>query len=156
MMSRQERRKAESDAAKRAKRTGGARGAAGAAGAAGVARVVGAEGGAGSVGAGAAGGAAAARANVNVTPVGDWTTQASDPLVLLRALGANIVKQRAGADDREAQFSLGYWLVCESDMAAGMTTARVGASGRSSKADVGFAQGAYTRSLLSSTWALSM
>jgi hypothetical protein len=65
MKSRQERRKAERDAAKRAP---------GQAEAAGAAR------------AGAA--AAVARVNVNVKPVGDWTTQNEDPLALLRALGA--------------------------------------------------------------------
>ena len=60
MPSRQERRKAERDAAKRAP---------------------------GQAGAGGSGGAAAARANVNMNPVGDWTTQAEDPGVLFRALG---------------------------------------------------------------------
>jgi hypothetical protein len=56
MPSRQERRKAERDAAKRAPATTGAAG---------------------------AGGAAAARAgvNVNVNPLGDWTTQTADPNV---------------------------------------------------------------------------
>jgi len=54
MPSRQERRKAERDAAKRAP---------------------------GQAGAGGAGGAAAAGAHVNVTPLGDWTTQAEDPYV---------------------------------------------------------------------------
>jgi hypothetical protein len=54
--SRQERRKAERDAAKRAPAQAGA-----------------AE----------ARGAAAARANTNLNPVGDWTTQAKDPSVWL-------------------------------------------------------------------------
>jgi len=57
MPSRQERRKAERDAAKRAPAAAGAAGATGAAGAA----------------------TAAARANVDVNPIGDWTTQAEDP-----------------------------------------------------------------------------
>ena len=54
MPSRQERRKAERDAAKRAPAQAGAGGAAG---------------------------AAAALANLNVDPLGDWTTQAEDPFV---------------------------------------------------------------------------
>ena len=111
MASRQERRKAERDAAKRAP---------------------------GQAGAGGAGGAAAARANVNMNPVGDWTTQAEDPNVLFRALGAEIVKQRAGAGDREAQWTLGVQLVNEADGGAGT---KLGAGGRSPKADVGFAHG---------------
>jgi hypothetical protein len=134
-MSRQERRKAESDAAKRAKRTAGAAGARGGARAAGAARAAGP---AGAGVAGGAGGAAAARANVNVIPLGDWTTQAADPYVLHGALGVEILKQRADAGDREAQWSLGFWLVADSDVAAGVMTT-VGASGRSPKADVGFA-----------------
>jgi hypothetical protein len=79
MPSRQERRKAERDAAKRAPGQ-----------------------------AGAAGGAAAARANVNTNPVGDWTTQTEDPNLLFRALGAEIVKQRAGAGDPRSLFSSTY------------------------------------------------
>jgi hypothetical protein len=57
MPSRQERRKAERTAAKRAPAQAGAGGAGGAAG------------------------AAAALANINVIPLGDWTTQAEDPRV---------------------------------------------------------------------------
>jgi len=64
-LSRQERRKAERDAAKRKPAQAGTAGAAGAAGAE-----------------GAAGAAAAlANMNVNVIPLGDWTTQAEDPYV---------------------------------------------------------------------------
>ena len=113
MPSRQERRKAERDAAKRAP---------------------------GQAGAGEAGGAAAAPANlnVNVNPGGDWTTQAENPVVLVRALGAELVKQRAGAGDREAQFSLGYGLVTAADGAAGT---KLGAGGRSPKAEAGLALG---------------
>jgi hypothetical protein len=112
MPSRQERRKAERDAAKRA------------------------PGQAGAWGAGGAGGASAApAANVNMNPVGDWTTQAEDPRLLFRALGAEIVTQRAGAGDREAQFSQGYRLVRDTDVAAGASS--LGAAGRSPKADVG-------------------
>jgi hypothetical protein len=109
MPSRQERRKAERDAAKRAPVQAGAAG---------------------------AGCAAAACANVVTNPVGDWTTQASDPYVLIRALGADVVKHRAGAGDRGAQYSQGYKLVREADGGAGP---RLGAGGRSPKADVGFA-----------------
>ena len=105
MPSRQERRKAERDAAKRAPAQAGAAG------------------------------AAAARANVNVTQLGNWTTQAADPYVLLNALGAETVKQRAGEGDREAQFSLGCWLMNE----AGVWATPLGAGDRSPKADVGLA-----------------
>ena len=108
MTSRQERRNAERDTSKRAP---------------------------GQAGAGRAGGAVAARADVNTNPVGDWTTQAEDPWLLLDALGDEIVKQRAGASDREAQWSLGFQLVREADRAAGATN--LGAAGRSPKADVG-------------------
>jgi len=108
--SRQERRRAERDASKRAPAQAGALG------------------------------AAAARADVNVNPVGDWTTQASDPFVLFRTAGANIVKQRAGAGDREAQWSLGYHLMWEVEGFAFNTRPRtLGAAGRSPKADVGLA-----------------
>jgi hypothetical protein len=113
MASRQERRKAERDAAKRAPGQGGARG---------------------------AGGATAAPADVNTNPVGDWTTQTADPMTLFRALGEEIVNQRAGAGDREAQFSQGCQLVCEADVAAGTAGATpLGAAGGSPAADVGLA-----------------
>jgi hypothetical protein len=92
--SRQERRKAEREAAKRAPARAGAAGAAGA-------------------NQGAAGAAAAlANLRVNVNPpLGDWTTQAKDPTALLHALGPQMVKQKAAAGDRDAQYSLGYVLV---------------------------------------------
>jgi len=109
MPSRQERRKAGRDAAKRASAQAGAAG---------------------------AGGAVAARANVHVNPVGDWTTQAADYAVLFQALGDEIVKQRAGAGDREAQWSQGCRLVREADGGAGT---KMGEGGRSPTADVGFA-----------------
>ena len=115
MASRQERRKAERDAAKRAPGQAGAAGAGGGAG-------------------GAA--AALAKLNVNVNPVGDWTTQAEDPAVLFRALGAETVKQRAAEGDREAQWTRGYQLLTEAEGAAGTP---LGTAGRSPKADVGFA-----------------
>jgi len=108
MPSRQERRKAERDAAKRAP---------------------------GQTEIGGGGEAAAARANMNVNPVGDWTTQASDHAALFRAHGDEIVNQRAGAGDREAQFSLGYRLVAETEVVGTL----IGSAGRSPKADVGFA-----------------
>jgi hypothetical protein len=79
MPSRQERRKAERDAAKRAQ-----------------AQAPPAQ-------------AQALLANVNVTPpLGDWTTQAGDPGELSRALGPRMVKQRADAGDREAQYTQGF------------------------------------------------
>jgi hypothetical protein len=124
MPSRQERRKAERDAAKRAPAR---------------ARSAGAEGGGGGEGgAGAAGaaGAAAALATLSVDPGGDWTTQAADPAALLQSLGAEIVKQKADAGDREAQFSQGCRLVAE----ARADDARLsGAAGRSPRALVGLA-----------------
>ena len=115
MPSRQERRRAERDAAKRAPRAG----AADAAGAARAARAAGASGAAGAAeaaeaaGAAGAAGVAAALANLNVNARGDWTTQAEDPWVLVRARGAEIVEQRAGEGDMEAQFSQGYVLLAE-------------------------------------------
>ena len=84
--SRQERSKNERDAAKRAPAQ---------AGAAGAAR------------------AAAALANLRVNPGGDWTTQAGNPSVLFRALGAEVVKQKADAGDRAAQYTQGCRLVNE-------------------------------------------
>ena len=113
MPSRQERRKAARDAAKRAPARAGAGEAGGAGGAA----------------------AALADLNVDVNPGGDWTTQASDPAVLVRSLGDETVRQRAGAGDREAQFSLGSQLVREADGDGAL----LGAGGRSPMADVGFA-----------------
>jgi len=109
--SRQERRRDERDAAKRAPRAG----AAGAAGAT---------------------GAAAALANLNVSPVDDWTTQTEDPWVLVRALGAEVVKRRAGEGERDAQFSLGYRLLLEE---GGSTESAPSAGDRSTKAYVGLA-----------------
>ena len=107
MPSRQERRKAERDAAKRAP---------------------------GQAGAAGARGAAAARTHVHANPVGDWTTQAKNPWLLLDALGDDVVKRMVRAGDREAQWSLGYQLVSEAD---GPTATNLGAGGRSPKADVG-------------------
>jgi hypothetical protein len=75
--SRQERRKAERDAAKRAPAQAGAAG---------------------------AGRPAADGANVTVSPLGDWTTQAADHTVF-RALGAEILRQMAREGDAEAQWS---------------------------------------------------
>ena len=117
--SRQERRKAERDAAKRAPARAGAAGAAGA-------------------NQGAAGAAAAALANLNVNvnpPLGDWTTQAEDPVALLRALDPQMLKQRAAAGDRDAQYSLGYMLVS----AAEDVDVPLGAGGRSPQSDEGMA-----------------
>jgi len=72
---------------------------------------------------------------VNMNPVGDWTTQTEDPFALLEALGDEIVKQRARAGDRGAQYSQGYNLVSEADGAG----TSLGAAGRTPKSDVGFA-----------------
>jgi hypothetical protein len=99
MPSRQERRKAEREAAKR--------------------------------GAGQAGAAGAA----NVNPGGDWRTQAENPDVLRRALGDETVKRRAREGDREAQWSMGYYLVAT----AGVEGTPLGSGGRSPTADVGLA-----------------
>ena len=90
----------------------------------------------GAASAAGAAGAAAALANLNVNVGGDWTTQAEDPWVLVRAVGAEIVRQRARAGDREAQFSQGYKLVSDADEGVGTM---LGEGGRSPKADVGFA-----------------
>jgi TPR repeat protein len=115
MSSRQERRKAERDAAKRGQAQAQAQ--AGAAGAAGAA-------------------AALANLHVNVNPLGDWTTQAEDPGELSRALGPQMVKQRADAGDREAQYSLGYHLVSAAGRIQGES---LGAGGKSPKSDEGVA-----------------
>jgi len=77
--SRQARRKAERAAAKRA------------------------PGAAASGGSGAAGGAAAARPNVNVTPLGEWTTQTENPNELFDRLGMVTLQRRANDGDGEAQ-----------------------------------------------------
>ena len=90
--SRQERRKAERDAAKRAPAQAGAAG------------------------------ANTARANAIGHPLGDWTSQTEDPGALLTALGIQTVKQRAAQGDREAQWSMGFGLVNAADGAAGATT----------------------------------
>ena len=103
-LSRQERRRAERDAAKRAPAQAGATG------------------------------AAAALANVNLNPLGDWTTQAADPAALRRALGAQNVKRMAGEGDREAQWSQGHRLLSE----AGAAGTPMGLT-RSTQADVGLA-----------------
>jgi hypothetical protein len=97
MPSRQARRQAERDAAKR--KPGQARG----------------EATAGAAVAAEAAGAAAALANLNVNPGGDWSTQATDPNLLIHALGAHILEQRAVSGDREAQFSQGCLLLSEAD-----------------------------------------
>ena len=55
--------------------------------------------------------------------------------MLIRALGARIVKQRAGEGDREARFSQGCSLLAE----ASGSGAELGAVDRSPKADVGLA-----------------
>jgi len=67
MPSRQERRKAERDAAKRAPAN--------------------------------TGGAGAATARAPVVPLGNWKTQTANPSLLLTALGAKILKERADEGD---------------------------------------------------------
>jgi TPR repeat protein len=109
--SRQERRKAEREAAKRAPARAGAAGAAGAA-------------------------AALGNLYVNVNPpLGDWTTQAKDANALFDALGPQMVKQRAAAGDREAQYSLGYALVA----GVGGAGVPMGGGDRSPQSDEGVA-----------------
>jgi hypothetical protein len=93
MPSRQERRKAERDAAKRAPAQAGAAG---------------------------AGGAAAARTHVNAKRGGDWTKQAADAGVSFDALGDDVVMRMARQGDREAQWSLGFRLVEEADGDGGL------------------------------------
>jgi hypothetical protein len=88
------------------------------------------------VGAAGAAGAASALANLNVDPGGDWTTQEEDPIALYQSLGAEMLKQKAVAGDREAQFSQGCVLLTEA------STDDAGFSdvvGRSPKAQVGLA-----------------
>ena len=56
--------------------------------------------------------------------------------MLIHALGAEVVKQKAAKGEGEAQFSQGCMLVSEADVGhAGL----LGASGRSPTADVGLA-----------------
>jgi len=59
-----------------------------------------------------------------------------DASALLDALGAEIVKRKAGEGDREAQYSQGIQLMCED----GVAGALLGAAGRSPKADAGLAR----------------
>ena len=59
-----------------------------------------------------------------------------NPSVLVEALGAEVVKQRAAEGEGEAQFSQGFMLVSEADGDVGLL---LGVSGRSPMADVGFA-----------------
>ena len=100
MPSRQERRKAERDAAKVTTKAAAA----------------------GAVG---ARGATSTRAHANVTPLGDWRTQTEDPFMLSRAVGANVVKQMADAGDGAAQYSLGRVLI--QDAGADVLTEDAGA-----------------------------
>ena len=83
-----------------------------------------------------AGFAGSAAAQVHEDPDGDWTVQTDDCGVLLRALGADAVKQLAEEGNRAAQFSQGYKLMSEAESDAGFAGG-LGASGRSPKADVG-------------------
>ena len=58
-----------------------------------------------------------------------------NPSVLIRALGAEVVEQRAAKGEGEAQFTQGCRLVSEADGNADL----LGASGNSLMADVGLA-----------------
>jgi hypothetical protein len=150
MASRQERRKATREAAKRAPAQAAAAGAVGAAA------------------------AAAAVANINLNPRdpgGDWTTQAEDPAVgglcsphhsthfepglltttassdvasnirrpfpeaVFLALGSDTVKRKAAGGDREAQWSQGFMLLYEAEKGAGTM---MGTAGRTPMANVGY------------------
>ena len=63
-------------------------------------------------------------------------TQREDPSELHNELGNKLVKQRAGEGDREAQWSLGYWLMSDAEGVAEMP---LGTAGGSPMADVGLA-----------------
>jgi len=107
---------------------------------------------AGVAGAANAAAVAAALANVNkdvnVNPLGDWTTQQGNPHVTLRALGVEIVKQKADDGDREAQYSLGFRFASEVGEGAG----ELGMANRSPKAEAGLTLCADTfRSLTTQT-----
>ena len=58
-----------------------------------------------------------------------------DPSALIRALGSEVVKQKAAKGEGEAQFSQGCRLVSRADGNTGL----MGASGRSPMAEVGLA-----------------
>ena len=77
-----------------------------------------------------------ANLNVDVSQLGDWTTQTEDSMSMMDALGDDAVMREAVLLDREAMYSMGFRLVCEADRTAGAT--QVGASGRSETAGVGF------------------
>ena len=111
MLSRQERRKRERDAAKRPPAKTGATGA-------------------------AAARTARASVPVNVNPLGEWTTQTANPNDMLRALGRQTLLKRAAEGDGEAQYSLGFRSMGE---AAGVAGTPIGTGGRSPEADVGCA-----------------
>jgi hypothetical protein len=96
MSSRQERRKAERAAAQHTPAQSWAAGAAGAAGSG------------GDWGAVVAAGAAAALAISNVNLLCDWSTHTEVPVALVRALGGKVVKRKAAAGEREAQYCMGF------------------------------------------------
>ena len=111
MPSRQERRKAERDAAKRAPAQARAAGAAG---------------------------AAAALANLRVNPDGDWTSQEEDPFVLTSEFGIQVVRQKADEGDRAAQYSAGCCILID-ELAGADGAGLSGAAGRSPQVEVGLA-----------------
>ena len=93
--------------------------------------------------------AAAALANLNVNPGGDWTTQAEDEdsANLIQALGVEKVKQLAEQGVREAQYSMGLYLIDEygrdalgrGDVDEAGTPLDTGTAGRTPESDVGLA-----------------
>jgi len=92
-----------------------------------------------SLAAGAAG-VAAALANMNVNPLGDWTTLAEDPEVLFGAgerADVEMVKRKAAAGDREAQYSIGFLII--NSTSTGEGTPLGGEAGRTPVAEQGMA-----------------
>jgi hypothetical protein len=80
---------------------------------------------------------------MNADTTGDWTTQSSDPVQLYRAMmgaygmeGAERVKQKADEGHRAAQYTEGCRLLSEAKEGR---REKMGAGGRSPKADVGLA-----------------
>ena len=77
--------------------------------------------------------------NVNVNPLGDWTTQAQNPNALRESLGFGVVERMAAAGDGEAQFSMGCFLFSDAvkDFEdAGAEGLIGGAGGRTPQAEV--------------------
>jgi type II secretory pathway pseudopilin PulG len=62
----------------------------------------------------------------NVNQLGDWTTQAQDPMAMFDAMSTEVVMQKAALLDREAMWSLGFWLVNDMGGVEGSEQADVG------------------------------